>query len=142
MFQLLVSNDLTRSLYLDSMYFLIQNLPDVEMKRVASALIERDNREKLVSCLDGKKVIGAAFGGLIGENMAYLEFFLVLPEYRKQKIGESMLGLFETKQLENNVSIIELDTCDKNVSNWFKSRGYNVVLSGPRYISQRKELVK
>jgi GNAT superfamily N-acetyltransferase len=114
-------------LYRRSMEFLVENLPMGEMKITASRLRSNPNTyQRTLVCLDGEKIAGVSMGGQLDQDRSYLQFMLILPEYRKEGIGKLFLDTFEARELSRNVSIIEADTYDPRVTEWMVRQGYKI----------------
>ena len=66
------------------------------------------------------------------DDFCYVHGLSVLPEQRKQGIGDYLLDVAEQFAIENNIKkiIIDADKRDKWIKDWYKRRGYKVYSYG------------
>ena len=105
-------------------------------------LYHANNRTLNVACHDSGKVVGGCIGWHVG-SQAYLHFIAVAPEARRQKVGATLLEVFEQGMQEvQPTNQIAVNTHNGAVS-WFQERGYVEENRTPEgVISMVKPLVK
>lgn len=72
---------------------------------------------------EGSQVAGSVRIILLDENVAKIENFIVLPEYRGKKVGRSLMGKIENYLIEKQIekSIIE---SPKFIKGFYEKFGY------------------
>ncbi len=114
--------------YALAMQILTNNLPTEEMRRTARYLLNNPNNPKRTWALScGSEIIGASVCDKITAKRAYLEFLLLLPDYRKAGLGRRFLSEIEDNQRSRGVKEIEADTSEDITTKWMIHHGYKVV---------------
>lgn len=107
--------------------------------KALEAIYKEDNNFILAASINGK-VIGtiqvsicnaAAFGG---KPHAVIEYFVVDENYRRKKVGSSLMNEAEKICLSNNVSCIIIVSGDsrKEAHSFYKKMGYDCTVKGFR----------
>jgi N-acetylglutamate synthase-like GNAT family acetyltransferase len=98
-----------------------RNLP--KYTQTLEALYYNSNGVNL-AITENNVLAGGALGGYLNSEVAYLNFFLVLPDYRTKGFGTKLLQTFEARAKGDGRNKIECEILEERVLNWFLKQGY------------------
>lgn len=128
-------------IYIEAIQLLVRNLPQEDMRATARMLkLNPDTPKRTWACLANDRVVGALVGDRIRDDVSYLEFAWILPEFRQIGLGKKILEKFELSQRLHGTRYIEAETYEPMVAKWMERMGYKITQRKGKMLYHRKEL--
>lgn len=108
-----------------------QWVPGASIERAQRQLVEHLNHDKLplgYVALQDKQAIGMAFlrenDGVRPDLTPWLGSLIVHPQYRRQKLGETLIEQIKTEARDRGYEVLYLLAFDPTIPQWYASLGW------------------